>query len=531
MLSVFVRRLPAWVLNGISVTLGLTLVQCSIGAIAGFSAAQIAIANAVCASLADVVTTTDRVARRVLAALICSTVSATLFFAVRPFGGALIPAVALISFGAMLTLSWGPKAAPVAFATMLSLVFAMSSPDSTTLMLDRFGWGLAGSAGYWVWAVVSARLLQPSWRNHALAATAEGMSGLMASVARQVSHPSDAIWRSEIIDAEAALADQLQSARDLIFGNDQGPDAKRETVILLKLIDLRDLAMASDVMAPFVSSTQVDHRIAELAGRIMQGIADAVHELGEHLRTGNARAVGVRIEESIEHRLAELERAVAAEFGPATEAVASLLKGELDLLRALQQLLFKKDLDGLPCGRVDLRRYISPDEWRLAAVKSNMRLDAPVLRHAVRTSLTVTIAYAVANALSLTPHPQWVVLTVAAVMQGSLAQTLTRRDARVLGTLAGCFVVLLLTTNSSVTFLSGCFLVAAGVAHAFFGVHYAVTAGAAAVMAVLQAHLVAPDAGFGTLERFGDTVAGALPPRGRIVVAPIELESLTGSSS
>ena len=115
-------------------------------------------------------------------------------------------------------------------------------------------------------------------------ATTESLNRLISSVARQVSNPSDAIWRSGIIDEEAALADKLQNARDLIFGNDRGPDAERETAILLGLIDLRDLAMASDVMAPFVSAGHVARGNAEVAGRILQGIADALLEIAGQLR-------------------------------------------------------------------------------------------------------------------------------------------------------------------------------------------------------------------------------------------------------
>jgi hypothetical protein len=42
--SFVVRDVPAWVINGITVTLGLALVQCSIGLVAGAQAALIAIA-------------------------------------------------------------------------------------------------------------------------------------------------------------------------------------------------------------------------------------------------------------------------------------------------------------------------------------------------------------------------------------------------------------------------------------------------------------------------------------------------------
>jgi uncharacterized membrane protein YccC len=52
--------------------------------------------------------------------------------------------------------------------------------------------------------------------------------------------------------------------------------------------------------------------------------------------------------------------------------------------------------------------------------------------------------------------------------------------------------------------------VAAGTAHAYLAVRYLVTAAAATVMALLQAHLADPTAGFAVVERLADTVLGAL---------------------
>jgi uncharacterized membrane protein YccC len=190
--------------------------------------------------------------------------------------------------------------------------------------------------------------------------------------------------------------------------------------------------------------------------------------------------------------------------------VSDILRGKLDLLRDLQDLLGSRQVAELPCRREDLQRYITPDEWRLAAVRANLRLDAPVLRHALRTSVTAVGAYALASALPGAWHPQWVLLTVVAVMQGSLAQTLLRRNARVRGTLVGCIVSALLLMSSSSTFIGLCFLTAAGVAHAFFGVRYAVTAGAAAVMALTQVHLLDHAGALSSFERLGDTLAGSL---------------------
>jgi uncharacterized membrane protein YccC len=510
-LSFVFRGVPAWMVNGVTVTLGLALVQCSISLVAGAHAAQVAVSTAVCASLADVVATTGRVGRRVLVAIIASIASAALYLALRPYGAFEIPVVALIVFGAMLLLSWGPKAGSVSFAAILSLVFAMSLPESQALTWDFVAWGLIGPAGYWIWAVATARLLQPTWRNFALASTAEGMAGLSAGIARQIRHAANPAWQSKILDEESALAERFQIARDLIFGSDEGPEVQREIAILLRLIDLRDLAMACNAEAGRSPATREVHHPAETLGRILERMSDALHAVAEHLRTGKVAVVDPRAEQSIQILLAELEqKAVSSDRSTAKPGVSSLLRSKLGLLHEIQELLDPgRDVD-LPCESSDLRRYITPDEWRLASVASNLRPQAPVFRHAVRTCITATTAYAVARIASFPLHPQWIILTIAAVMQGNLAQTLLRRNARVLGTLAGCFVVALLTTSSSTLFLSACFLLAAGIAHAFFGIRYSVTAGGAAIMAVLQAHLAAPDSGFSEFERFFDTVAGAL---------------------
>ena len=485
--------------------------QVSIGLVAGAAAAQAAIATAVCASLADVVTTTGRVARRVLAAVVASTASGTLFLAVRPHAAWLIPAVALIVFATMMIQSWGPKAGTVSFAAALALVFAMSLPASQPLAWDRFAWGLAGSLGYWLWAVATAWLLQPTWRRFALASSAQELARLLAAIAKQIGHPGDTAWQSGVLDAEAAFADRLQGARDLAFANDKGPASRRETVVLLHLIDLRDLALASRLEVGPSPTQFATHRQAELTGRVVEQIAASLRTIATHLQSGRGLIVDPAVERAIEDLLGQFESAARRDPCPTAAGVGMLLANKLAMLRSLQRLLGPGPDIALPCARSDLRRYITPDEWRLAALAANLSADSPVLRHALRTCITATAAYALTRALPWAPHPQWIVLTILAVMQGNLALTLMRRNARVLGTLAGCLAVLVLTTASASTpFLAVCFLVASGIAHAFFGVRYSVTAGAAAVMALLQAHLAVPDGGFSTVERFADTVAGAL---------------------
>src|SRR6478735_2713987 len=121
---------------------------------------------------------------------------------------------------------------------------------------------------------------------------------------------------------------------------------------------------------------------------------------------------------------------------------------------------------------------------------------APPLRHAIRAALAIGAGYAVGWALPWGSHEYWILLTIVVVLRGSLAQTLERRNSRVAGTLLGCI-------------LAGVAL-AQGVAHAFALQRYLVTAVAATVLALLQAHQLAPDVSpvFEVAERVLDTLIG-----------------------
>lgn len=504
------RQVPAWAINGLTVFLGLLLVQGTMLLVAGAHAAQAAIATAVCASLADVVTTTDRVARRVCAAIFSSTASAAIFLAVRPHASMTIPVVMLIVLVAMLIQSWGPKAVTVSFATTMALVFAMSVPASQRLTSEYLACGLVGSVGYWVWAVLTAKLLQPTWRRISLANTVSDMALLLRALSAQARHPDDPTLQAQVVRQEAALAERMQSARDLIFGNADGPTAHLQTSVLLRLSDLRDFAIAGKIDAALVRHGPPSDRERVLVADVLRHMATAVERVADHIRTEALGPEDADSEAAIRHMLDELERPASDGREGARGILAELLRTQFAHVQSIRAMHDVSSQPQVPCQRSDLRRYIVPDEWRLAAVWNNLRTDSPTFRYAVRTALAAGFAFSISRLLPWTAHPQWVLLSVIVVMQGSLAQTLVRRNARVFGTLAGCVVVAVLTFSPSATFLSLCFLLAAGVAHAYLGVRYSVTAAAAAVMAVLQAHLVAHGADFSIVERLGDTVIGAL---------------------
>jgi uncharacterized membrane protein YccC len=159
--------------------------------------------------------------------------------------------------------------------------------------------------------------------------------------------------------------------------------------------------------------------------------------------------------------------------------------------------------------------------WPIAPLKRALTGRSPVLRYAVRVALALGAGYLVALHLPWAAHPHWILLTIAVVMRTNIAQTLERRNARLLGTLLGCVLVTaLLSLHPSVPLQFALLALAAGISHGFAQVRYLVAATAATVLALIQGHLLHTAGEFALLERLADTLIGTLIAWGFSYVLP-----------
>jgi uncharacterized membrane protein YccC len=134
---------------------------------------------------------------------------------------------------------------------------------------------------------------------------------------------------------------------------------------------------------------------------------------------------------------------------------------------------------------------------------------SPVLRYALRVAVALLVGYTVGLHLPWAAHPQWILLTIAVVMRTNLAQTIERRNARLLGTLLGCVLVTaILSLHPSVPVQFLVLALGAGIAHGFAQVRYLVAATAATVLALIQGHLLHTAGEFALFERLADTLIG-----------------------
>ncbi|HEY0876903.1 MAG TPA: FUSC family protein [Zeimonas sp.] len=509
--------MPAHIVNGASVAVGVALIHTVCSAFAGNALAQVATGGAVCASLADVPATRTGAARRVLAAALLTCLASALVWLARGYPVALGFVIGAIGWGAMMAMAWGPRAGPIAFAPILATIFTMTLPPRAASTAAPLAWTALGAVAYLGWTLASVPLLQRAYRTRALVEALDATVRLLRSRATLLetapARLEDALpaW----IGDETRLAERLQSARDLLFPAPDSPRVRAETAMLVEAIDVRDLLLASRLDLDLLGD---DERGRAVRGRVA-GALRALADILERDAVARPGAGTVRGRHEAPHA-SGVTRAFVADtlldgIFEAGDPRAQLLPAFVARLERLESgvqriaLRMRGGGEPLALSRAQLRIFAAAESWPLSALRANASLRSPVFRHAVRMGLALTAAYFIALRLPWSSHPHWLVLGVAVVLRGTLEQTLARRNDRISGTVIGCLLVMLLGGLRSTPMMIAAFLAGVGVAHAFVTVRYRVTAAAATVLALLQAHLVDPLAPFAVFERLADTVLGA----------------------
>lgn len=595
----FAMRLPAHVLNGIAVSLGIALLQITCTLAFGKLPALAAATGAICSSLADLPIAPARTWRRVGTGAVMTCLSVLLVNLLRQSGVAMGITVMFLSFCSAMALAWGLRAGPLSFIPILALIFTLAAPPPRDMhaLWTHCGWTAVGALAYFLWAVLSSRVLQPRYRTLALAAALSALAALLRSRSALLSRteadgpPPLQDW----IRSQVALDERLQAARDLLFPAVGEPHTGPAIAVLLQAVEMRDTLLAGELDIELLGNdgpaNQLRDRLRVHGGRVADAIEAMAQALRDHgmtvpapattpfdetdIETGEsitphparhvagtaslarsaASAAATAPSSAVDASLAAADAAAIGEaaaravahavpgVGPAADP-ASLARDAAAAARAQaparvplfastdpryplavafygrarqmvavlarMQAALRGEPTPLPLADDELQVFVSPEGWPLAALRAQLNTRSPTFRHAVRMSLALGCAYFIGLVLPWASHPHWLVLSVAVVLRGNLEQTLSRRNDRVLGTMIGCLLVLLLAQLEAPWLSTAAFLVAVGIAHSFVTARYIVTAAAASVMALMQAHMAAPDAeNFGVVERLADTVMGA----------------------
>jgi len=426
------------------------------------------------------------------------------------------------TFLAFLGAAWGKRGLPVSVSVMFSMIFALASPPAAgreALVQQALAFAL-GACLYVLWGTGLNIVLNGRYRVLAvvdsLHATANLMrtQGLHFTMTEEVQQRTALVGR--LMKQQAALADQLQSARNILLESPTTPRRLQLAGMLMQVLDMRDHLVACALDLEALRGVPEQQELLRVLGTELQALAGDMEQLADAMTLGRTPGAFV-------HQRPALALAAAAAPAPASidyrAPPPAVLAGSLarrtgyvhdEVVRLVELARGEREPD-VDIVRTAWQLFVSPARWTWRPFLSLWRWDAPPLRHAMRAALAIAAGTAVGFILPWGSHDYWILLTIVVVLRGSLSQTLERRNSRVAGTVLGCLLAgALLYAHVPAPVLLLVVAVGQGVAHAFALQRYLVTAVAATVLALVQAHLLfaSTSPAFEVAERLMDTFLG-----------------------
>ena len=309
-----------------------------------------------------------------------------------------VAVVAVVTFLSLMALAWGLRAGPLSFSPVLALVFAMAwdRTAGAASPWEHALWVGLGGCVYAGWARGAAVVLRHRLRELALAqallATVQRLRSRAQRIALAVS-PDDARIRASIAD-DVQLADALQAARDQVFAARRSPRSRRQTDLVLGLIELRDLLLASRLDTELLGQDFPGRQWRAALADTLRHLADVLAALADTLVSGaplpEVSAEAWRAQ--LAARLAEVQVRPGDSRVHVVSALQSRLGHMLDDVSAMVARQAGGDNPDTPWTPERLAPFVSPEGWPLAALKPHLTLQSGVMRHALRSALALAFA-------------------------------------------------------------------------------------------------------------------------------------------
>ena len=506
------RLRPSALVNGLAAGVGIAIAA-SFGAYAAPSHVSSVLLGALCVSIADSVSAPGEKFRRLLFAWVASCLA--LLAAGSAQNQPLVEAavVAAGGFCAAMVTAFGRTAIALSVAILIVLALAGSAdPPGLAAPIATF-WFACGGLLYFAYAVLVTPLLTASAKRMLLREALLALAAYLRAQNASLEPGADSRRAfALLIDSQAALAERIQAARDVVFVGVKNRRDRQEAAQLVIAIDILEAALAEQADLDALLDPGERGEQARTAMRALLSIG--AREL-DRLARLSAGAAAVDLETPPAERRALLEQIAAAVAEPGATSAPALraTRNKLETLfieiDRLAKMRSQPEHAGAVIAPLDLAPFVQRSIFDLRNIRRELNLRSPVMRFAVRLSLAMLCGSLIGEALPYRAHGSWILLTVALVMRANYSVTRRRRDERLLGNMIGCIVSAALLSVAPGWIAPILVFIAVACSHAFALQSYLVSSIASCVMALMLIRSAQPNEGVFFIMRFIDTGIGA----------------------
>ncbi|MGK5034777.1 FUSC family membrane protein [Janthinobacterium sp. LB3P118] len=501
---------------GLRVAIGLVGLALLVQEISDSATAMTVCIGALCTTLMDMPSPLRHKFNEMLASvLLCSAVT-LLISLCGPVQWLLMTVLVLVSFLASMMVVYGKKSMPLQLAALFIMTMSMEHQMTWQQSFHHAGLFMLGGLIYLAYAMAIAWVLRHRIKQQVLA---EALFELAAYIDIKADFYDTRFNLTEqfnkLVRHQSILADRQQASRDLILRSHKNSKDAIVVQVHVCMLDLYELILSTHTDYALLRQHLADsdvlkslHDLAYKAARDIEAVAYAVTR---------KRASYAHISYDKEWLDIEAEIARLHAQGDAAQEALATLRAQRNKIRAILKMIGELHLatqkvyaDVPFWSGADMAPFLSQQKYELKTLLSNLRLDSPVFRFALRVSMAISVGLLIGHWLPYAAHSYWIVLTIVIILRPTFSMTRQRRADRIIGTIIGCVItaIVIRYVHSNIVLMAILFLSIVATP-TFIYLRYRYTAIAVSLMILLQMHLVAPSNPNLVSERLIDTLIGA----------------------
>ncbi|MFA4914469.1 MAG: FUSC family membrane protein [Burkholderiaceae bacterium] len=408
---------------------------------------------------------------------------------------------------------FGKRGGLIGFAGLLLMTLTMHEPLAPEQVLMHAVFTLGGGLFYLAFSNAFSRLLWLREERQAMSLALHATADYVSARANFYDETTDLEECYRLLIArQSAMTEKHQGARDMVLRalpRGKGWGDRHRVMIWNMFVDM--LTLLDTLVATHTDYATLRRSLAGNDSLLF--MRDALNKISLDL---NRVALGVALGGPVTHRSStkaelraieyEIEQLRRAGFGEREPEVLALVIQVLRRLRTSARIVDRlvehsaASPTAVPTQSIrldkSLSRFLSRQTFRPGLITSNLRLDSPHCRYALRVALAAAAAMTLTGAW-LTPafsaHNYWVMLTIVIIMKPGFALTRQRNGWRLGGTLIGCALALgLFQLTDSPTILFAALIVACVMGNSLTLINYMLSATFNTLFVVLVFHFVSP---------------------------------------
>ncbi len=265
----------------------------------------------------------------------------------------------------------------------------------------------------------------------------------------------------KLFELQIEINEHHETLREIILAsrNKSGSSnrTRRQQLIFTELVDILELAIANPV--DYEKFDEVFKKHIEKIEAFQQLVFEIANQL-EHISKVIRKEEKLKANTKIPEILRNIDRHI--DYYRILVGLPKARKGTLMLLNlknyqekqvqnvtAIERVLNNYRKNDKILSIKEANRFITPQDYDFKKLTENFSFNSPIFKHSLRLAVVVLVGFAIGKIFSM-QNPYWILLTIIIIMRPSFGLTKSRSIHRVVGTLIGAViavVIILITQN------------------------------------------------------------------------------------